>query len=109
MLTATTTAAAATAPAPPEPNDGGKGATGSLAVTIQNFAFNPATLSVPAGTVVTWTNRDTVPHTATSTQGTFDSGNLNPGQSFSFTCEQAGSYDYVCQYHPNMRGTVTVT
>ena len=92
----------------PAPNDGGKGGTGGLAVQIQNFAFNPPTLQVPAGTTVTWTNLDSTPHTATSTTGAFDSGNLNPGQSFSFAFEQAGTFDYLCRYHPSMRGSIVV-
>ncbi len=75
---------------------------------IRQFAFRPATLEVPAGTTVTWTNHDVTAHTATATGGQFDSGNLNPGRSFSFTFDQAGTVDYVCNYHPNMQGTITV-
>jgi plastocyanin len=49
-----------------------------------------------------------VPHTATASDGSFDSGNLNPGQSFSFTFATPGSFPYVCQYHAGMQGTIVV-
>jgi plastocyanin len=84
-------------------------ATGAqAAVEIKDYAFTPATLTVAAGTTVTWTNNDAVPHTATASDGTFDSGNLNPGQSYSFTFHTPGSYAYVCQYHAGMMGTIVV-
>ena len=56
----------------------------------------------------TWTNDDAVPHTATASDGSFDSGNLNPGQSFSLTFSTAGAYAYICQYHAGMTGTIVV-
>jgi plastocyanin len=77
-------------------------------VTIKDYAFTPPTLTVPAGTIVTWTNDDAVPHTATAQDGSFDSGNLNPGQSYSFTFPTPGTYPYVCQYHAGMQGTIVV-
>ena len=77
-------------------------------VEIKDYAFTPPTLTVPAGTTVTWTNDDAVPHTATGQDGSFDSGNLNPGESFSFTFHTPGSYPYVCQYHAGMQGTIVV-
>jgi plastocyanin len=77
-------------------------------VTIKDYAFNPPTLTVSAGTTVTWTNTDPVPHTATASDSTFDSGNLNPGQSYSFTFSTPGSFPYVCQYHAGMQGTIVV-
>jgi plastocyanin len=77
-------------------------------IEIKDYAFTPATLTVAAGTTVTWTNSDAVPHTATASDGTFDSGNLNPGQSFSFTFPTPGSFPYVCQYHAGMQGTIVV-
>jgi plastocyanin len=97
---ATPTAAASPAPSPAV-------AVGT-SVTIKDYAFTPATLTVPAGTTVTWTNNDPVPHTATASDGSFDSGNLNPGQSFSFTFATPGSFSYVCQYHAGMKGTIVV-
>ncbi len=83
-------------------------ATDGTSVEIKDYAFTPPTLTVPAGTTVTWTNNDTVPHTTTAQDGSFDSGNLNPGQSFSFTFSTPGSYPYVCQYHAGMQGTIVV-
>ena len=88
--------------------DPGKREIGGQAVTIQNFAYDPPTLNVPAGTLVNWTNRDGLPHTATASDGAFDSGNLPPGEAFSFAFDQPGSFDYVCQYHPGMQGTIVV-
>jgi plastocyanin len=93
---------------PVPPSDPGKEETGANAVTIDNFAFNPGTIEIPAGTVVTWTNLDTTAHTATAQDGSFNSGNLNPGQSFSFKFDTPGTYVYNCQYHPNMQATIVV-
>ena len=78
------------------------------AVEIRDFAFQPAQIEIAVGTTVTWTNNDTVPHTSTATDGTWDSGNLDQRQSYSHTFDEAGTHDYVCLYHPNMRGTVVV-
>lgn len=77
-------------------------------VGISNFAFQPASLTIAVGDTVTWTNSDDVAHTATSTDGTFASGNLDPGQSFSFTFTSAGTFAYACDYHAAMQGTITV-
>lgn len=80
-----------------------------VAVTIQNFAFMPTPLTVPVGTTVTWTNRDSASHTATSDTGMWDSGTLSTGKSFSFTFNQAGTFAYHCNIHPNMHGSIVVT
>jgi len=80
-----------------------------VAVKIANFAFSPQTITVPAGTVVQWTNTDSVAHTATASDNSFDSGNLNQNKSWSYTFTKPGKYAYVCSYHPNMTGTVIVT
>jgi plastocyanin len=89
-------------------NAGGKSATGALAVEIKNFSFNPKELEVPVGSTVTWTNLDAVAHTATGDAGEFNSGNLDPGQSYSFDFKTPGSYVYNCAYHPGMQGTIVV-
>ncbi|MBA3276382.1 MAG: ScyD/ScyE family protein [Chloroflexia bacterium] len=92
------------------PSSGGStldAATGP-AVDIQNFAFGPATLTVSVGDTVTWTNNDTVPHTATASGGAFDSGTISPGDTFTFTFTEAGSFDYICNFHPNMMATIVV-
>jgi plastocyanin len=96
------------APPPVPASDPGKSQTGAQAVEIQNFAFNPGTVEIPAGTVVTWTNLDTTAHTVTAQDGSFNSGNLNPGQTFSFTFDTPGTYVYNCAYHPNMQATIVV-
>jgi plastocyanin len=80
-----------------------------VAVKIANYAFSPQTITVTAGTVVKWTNTDSVAHTATAADNSFDSGNLNQNQSWSYTFAKPGKYAYVCSYHPNMTGTVIVT
>ena len=85
-------------------------ATGNT-VTIQNFAFVPQTLTVKAGTKVTWTNNDTTQHDVTSTNGPdvgaattsmFASGTLSQGDSFSFTFSKPGTYYYECTIHASM-------
>jgi plastocyanin len=85
-------------------------AANAVAVTIQNFAFDPSNLTVKTGTTVTWTNLDSVNHTVTSDTGLFDSGELGKGSTFSFTFDKAGVYTYYCiPHHSKMTGTVTVT
>jgi plastocyanin len=79
------------------------------AVTIVDFAFQPASLEVTAGTTVTWTNSDAAPHTVTADNGEFDSGRLAPGASFSQTFDAAGTFTYHCEIHPQMAGTIVVT
>ena len=78
------------------------------AVTISEFAFAPATLTITAGDTVTWTNEDPVAHTATSTTGAFDSGDIDQGSSYSFTFTTPGTYDYLCTPHPTMTGRIVV-
>jgi plastocyanin len=77
-------------------------------VTIMNFAFSPVTLTVKTGMKVTWMNNDTVTHTVTANQGAFDSGDLSPGNSFSFTFTKAGTYSYHCNIHHSMMATIIV-
>jgi len=78
------------------------------AVTIQNLAFSPAALTVPAGTTVTWTNQDTTVHNVTSNTGLFESGQMSRGSNFSHTFSDKGTFAYHCSIHPEMTGTVTV-
>jgi plastocyanin len=77
-------------------------------VKIDNFSFGPATLTVPVGTSVTWTNRDDIPHTVVSTDGVFKSKVLDTDEKFSFTFSKAGTYSYFCSIHPKMTGKVIV-
>ena len=81
----------------------------SASVTIANFSFQPDSLTVAAGATVTWTNNDSVPHTVTADDGSFSSGTLAPGATFSRTFPAAGSVAYHCAIHPSMRGTLTIT
>lgn len=78
-------------------------------MTIEDFAFSPRVLTIPVGSTVTATNRDEAVHDWTSDRGVWGSGDLRRGQSFSFTFEDPGTYDYLCERHPSMTGTVTVT
>jgi plastocyanin len=81
----------------------------AITVSIKNFAFDPAMVSVKAGTTVTWINNDSVSHTVTSDSGNFlNSATLAPGESFSFTFATPGTESYHCAIHPMMKGTVTV-
>ncbi len=77
------------------------------AVDITSSGFNPAIISVPIGTQVTWTNRDSVPHAVKNTG--FDSGTISPGNTFSRTFSTTGSYDYGDPSNPSWSGTVIVT
>ncbi len=80
----------------------------TVTISIDNFAFSPAELSVAPGTTVIWTNHDDIPHTVTSTDGAFKSHAMDTDDSFSFTFEKAGSYQYFCSLHPHMVGMIKV-
>ena len=79
------------------------------AVSISNFAFAPATLTVPVGATVTWTNHDEEPHTVVASDGSFHSPGLGTDATYSYTFPTAGTFDYICSIHPFMHGTVVVT
>ena len=81
---------------PPAPNS----------VSIVNMSFSPNSISVTSGTTVTWTNNDNMTHTVKADDGSFDSGNLGSGKSFSHTFTSAGSVTYHCSIHPSMTGKV---
>ena len=80
-------------------------------VSIKNFTFDPAVITVKVGTTVTWTNSDQDPHTVTSDgkSGPLNSKPLNQGETFQYTFTQAGTFSYLCTIHPFMTATVTVT
>jgi amicyanin len=86
----------------------GQARDGELHVKIDNFSFTPKQISVGAGTTVTWTNRDDVPHNVVSTERKFTSPVLDTDQTFSFKFQEPGSYPYFCKIHPMMTGTVQV-
>ena len=77
-------------------------------VKIDNFSFGPATITVPVGATVTWTNRDDIPHTVVSTDGVFKSKVRDTDETFSYTFAKAGTYPYYCSVHPKMTGQVVV-
>jgi plastocyanin len=79
------------------------------AVNIDKFTFAPVTLTVPAGSTVTWTNLDEEPHTVVANDGSFHSPGMGTQATFSYTFTKAGSFDYVCSIHPFMHATVVVT
>ena len=76
-------------------------------VTIVNFAFSPATLTITKGTVVTWQNNDGVAHTATADNGTWNTGNIPSGGSKSIAFVSAGTFAYHCTVHPMMTASVS--
>lgn len=78
------------------------------AQVLGSSAYAPDPITVPVGTMVTWTNNDSTAHTATSNTGAFNSGTIAPGRSFSFTFQTAGTYPYHCNFHSGMVGSVVV-
>ncbi len=79
------------------------------AVSIDNFTFTPPTLTVKAGTAVTWTNKDDIPHGIAATNNAFaKSRALDTDDSYSFTFTTPGTYQYFCYIHPHMVGTIVV-
>jgi len=77
-------------------------------VTIDNFTFSPATLTVPSGTTVTWTNQDDMVHTVTEANRGFSSQGLETGDTYAHTFTAPGIYTYFCALHPRMTATVVV-
>lgn len=89
---------------------GGGGMPSPNAVNISGNAFGPASLSVKAGTTITWTNKDVATHTVTSNDGAFtSSGNLSQNETYQFTFNTPGSFPYHCAIHSGMTGIITVT
>src|SRR5271169_215130 len=84
-------------------------ATTAGAVSIDNFTFTPASLTVKAGTTVTWTNRDDIPHGIASDDNAFKKSKaLDTDDSFSYTFTTPGTFKYFCYVHPHMVGTIVV-
>ena len=106
---AKTAAPAATEQAAQAPADNAASAD-AITVDIANFAFAPKDIQAKVGQKITFTNQDSAPHTATATAGAkFDSGQLDQGKSFTYTAKKAGTIQFVCSFHPNMTGTITVS
>jgi len=81
--------------------------TSQVAVGVADFKFSSPDVRVPVGGSVVWTNNDSQPHTATSA-GAFDAGAIEPGKSATVPFPSAGTFRYICSFHPFMTGTVTV-
>jgi plastocyanin len=77
-------------------------------VSIDNFSFTPMEMTIPAGSQVTWVNKDDVPHTVVSVDHKFKSQALDTDEKFSFTFSNPGTYEYFCSVHPKMTGKIVV-
>ena len=82
---------------------------GEITVKIENFTFEPETLTVPVGTIVTWVNDDDIPHLVMEKDGKFRSKALDTGDSYSETFSASGTVEYYCAIHPHMIGKIVVT
>ncbi len=91
-----------------DPADRPADTTDGAAVDIHNFQFSVPTLTVPVGTTVTWTNRDTDEHTVTANDRSFSSTGLDPGETFSHRFDTPGTYAYHCALHPQMTAQIVV-
>jgi plastocyanin len=80
----------------------------AVSVTIDNFVFEPSRLTIKAGTTVSWTNRDDIPHAVVAKDRTFKSKVMDTGESYSFTFATPGEYTYFCSLHPHMTATIVV-
>ena len=93
------------------PGDGSGGVahkSASASVTMGDFFFSPRSVTVAVGDTVTWRNNGDAPHNATADDGSFQTPDLNKGQSASETFNRSGSFSYICTIHPQMTGTVRV-
>ncbi len=79
-----------------------------IEMEIANFTFSQKTITVPVGTTVIWYNSDSTSHTVTTIDPLFDSGTIPTGETFNYTYEQTGTYEYFCTIHPYMTATVIV-
>ena len=96
----------------PEPSGNAPAPSGeaprSAKVTIAGYAYDPDPVTIQAGGKVIWQNEDSVPHTATAKDGSFDTGSIEEGKLKSETFKQPGTFAYVCTIHPGMNGVVEV-
>jgi len=80
---------------------------GTIEITMQNLVISPAEVSAKVGDTIQWINKDVFAHTATANNGDFDV-NLPPNKSATSVLKKAGTVDYYCRYHPNMKATLKV-
>lgn len=110
--TNTTSSASSSSTDNVDTNSSSNEAVSTNTVAIKDFAFSPATITVKVGTTVTWTNQDSAAHTVTSdsnSKESFDSGSMAKDKTFTHTFNTAGTFDYICTFHPDMTGKVKVT
>jgi plastocyanin len=88
---------------------GGGARADDATIKISNFTFDPPTLTVKAGTTVTWDNADDIPHLVSEKDGKFRSSALDTDEKFSQTLSTAGTVEYFCMIHPKMTGKIVVT
>lgn len=81
----------------------------TFSIAIKDFSFNPSTIYVTRGTIVTWINYGQAPHTVTGDKGGPASGQISSGKSYSYTFKEVGSFPYHCSIHPSMKATIEVT
>lgn len=106
---ASPTAATLTPPvATLSPTKGATPAASRVEVSIANFAYQPANVTTGTGSTIVWTNRDTVAHTVTADDGSFDSGSIASGDTFEQRFDKSKSYSYTCSFHPQMKGIITI-
>jgi plastocyanin len=103
----TTTEPTATTAEPTTSTTAAEETEAALTINIVNFAFQGHSQAA-VGDTINVVNADNVTHTWTASDGSFHSGNLSPGDSFTFTFDQPGTFDYFCQIHPSMAGSITV-
>jgi plastocyanin len=80
----------------------------STQIVIKDFMFTPNSLTVKAGSSVTWVNKDDEPHSVASDTGLFRSGAVDTNETFSYKFDKPGSYHFTCTIHPRMVGTIIV-
>jgi len=87
---------------------GGGGGTLTNTIYMKGSVFSTSSLTIMPGTKITWVNDDNITHTVTADDGSFNSGDMNPGSSFSYTFNMLGIYNYHCVFHAGMTGSVMV-
>lgn len=108
LATASPAATAAPVVATASPAASGAPAAAGSTVSIKSFSFTPASITIAVGDSITWTNNDSAGHTVTADDGSFDSGRLSNGASFTQAFATAGTFTYHCAIHSSMKATVVV-
>jgi len=89
-------------------NSGSEPAGENITVRINGMRFEPSNITVKPGATVTWIHGSSMPHTVTGNADGLRSGTLGSGQQYSHTFDATGRYDYACDFHPSMKGSVIV-